>query len=198
LEIGIQIKQRRTAAGLSQEELAQAIFVTRQTLSNWETGKTYPDINSLLRLSTVFRISLDELVKGDIQAMEEEIKREDIEQVRRANRNLWLLLGMTGVGSVLAVVWQNALTVAVTFALVATVLFYALWLERLQRRHNIYTYRTLQAFLAGKRLDELEEAVERGKLESQKTILLLLILVISLLGILSAFVVPAIQQGLGF
>ena len=192
MEIGIQIKQRRTAAGLSQEELAQAIFVTRQTLSNWETGKTYPDINSLLRLSTVFRISLDELVKGDLQAMEEEIKREDIEQVRRGNRNLWLLLGVTGVGSVLAVAWKNALTTGIAFALVAAVSFYALWVEKLQRRHNIHTYRELQAFLKGKRLDELEAAIEQGRMESQRTILLLLIIVIALLGILSALVVPTL------
>ena len=61
MEISTQIKQRRTAAGLSQEELAEQLFVTRQTLSNWETGKTYPDINSLLRLSAVFHVSLDEL-----------------------------------------------------------------------------------------------------------------------------------------
>lgn len=192
MEIGIQIKQRRTAAGLSQEELAQAIFVTRQTLSNWETGKTYPDINSLLRLSTVFRISLDELVKGDLQAMEEEIKREDIEQVRRGNRNLWLLLGVTGVGSVLAVAWKNALTTGIAFALVAAVSFYALWVEKLQRCHNIHTYRELQAFLKGKRLDELEAAIEQGRMESQRTILLLLIIVIALLGILSALVVPTL------
>ena len=68
MEISNQIKNRRTAAGISQEELAERIFISRQTLSNWETGKTYPDINSLLRLSEVFHVSLDELVKGDIKA----------------------------------------------------------------------------------------------------------------------------------
>ena len=65
MEIGKQIQQRRTAAGISQEELAERLYITRQTLSNWETGKTYPDINSLLRLSDLFHVSLDELVKGD-------------------------------------------------------------------------------------------------------------------------------------
>jgi len=197
LEIGIQIKQRRTAAGLSQEELAQAIFVTRQTLSNWETGKTYPDINSLLRLSAVFRISLDELVKGDIETMKEEIKKEDIEKLRRGNRNLWILLGATGVGAVLVAMRQNALTIGITFALAAAAAFYSIWLERLQRSHSIHTYRELQAFLAGKRLDELEAAVEQGRMESQRTILLLLIVVIALLGVLSAFVTPMLLQRMG-
>ena len=64
MEIGNQIKLHRAALNLSQEELAEQVYVTRQTLSNWENGKTYPDINSLLRLSGVFGVTLDELVKG--------------------------------------------------------------------------------------------------------------------------------------
>ena len=92
MEIGTQIKQRRAAAGLSQEELADRIFVTRQTLSNWENDKTYPDINSLLRLAELFRVSLDELVKGDIQTMEEVIKKEDINAYRAEKRRTgWII-----------------------------------------------------------------------------------------------------------
>ena len=83
MEIGKQIQKYRAAVGMSQEELADRIYVTRQTLSNWETGKTYPDINSLLRLSDIFHISLDELVKGDLQIMEEKINQEDIARFRR-------------------------------------------------------------------------------------------------------------------
>ena len=74
MEIGNQIKQHRAALNLSQEELAEQIYVTRQPLSNWENGKTYPDVNSLLRLSDVFGVTLDELVKGDIPKMKEQIK----------------------------------------------------------------------------------------------------------------------------
>ena len=65
MEIGNQIKKYRNELGLSQEELADKIFVTRQTISNWENEKNYPDIRSLVMLSTLFDISLDNLVKGD-------------------------------------------------------------------------------------------------------------------------------------
>ena len=43
MELGGQIKRHRTRLGLSQEELADRIFVTRQSVSNWENGRTYPD-----------------------------------------------------------------------------------------------------------------------------------------------------------
>ena len=65
-----QIRAHRNRLNISQEELAERIFVSRQTISNWETGKNYPDIHSLLLLSNVFVISLDELVKGDLQIMQ--------------------------------------------------------------------------------------------------------------------------------
>ena len=85
MEIGNQIKQHRAALNLSQEELSEQIYVTRQTLSNWENGKTYPDVNSLLRLSDVFGVTLDELVKGDIPKMKEQIKQSDIIAFKRAS-----------------------------------------------------------------------------------------------------------------
>ena len=75
-----QIKKYRTEMNLSQEELAEKIYVTRQSVSNWENGKTYPDIHSLLLLSSLFGISLDQLVKGDIEIMKKEIKEAEIKK----------------------------------------------------------------------------------------------------------------------
>ena len=51
MNLGTQIKKYRGALALSQEELAEKIFVSRQSVSNWENNKTYPDIKSLLMLS---------------------------------------------------------------------------------------------------------------------------------------------------
>ena len=73
MELGKQIKKYRTEANLSQEELADKIFVSRQTISNWENDKTYPDIKSLVLMSEVFRVSLDYLIKGDLERMKKEI-----------------------------------------------------------------------------------------------------------------------------
>ena len=53
MEIGRQIKKYRLESKLSQEALAEKIFVTRQTISNWENGKNYPDLNSVVLLSNL-------------------------------------------------------------------------------------------------------------------------------------------------
>ena len=74
MDISKQIKKYRLDSKLSQETLAEKVFVTRQTISNWETGKNYPDINSLVLSNTLFGVSLDTLVKGDLEEMKEEIK----------------------------------------------------------------------------------------------------------------------------
>ena len=73
MEVKNQIRAYWSGLGMSQEELAEAVYVTRQTVSNWETGKSYPDIQSLLRLSALFGISLDQLIKGDVEQMKEKI-----------------------------------------------------------------------------------------------------------------------------
>ena len=61
----------RKERGLSQEELAEKLYVSRQTISNWERGQTYPDLSSLLLLATYFDISLDNLIKGDFIEMQQ-------------------------------------------------------------------------------------------------------------------------------
>ena len=86
MEIGKQIRKYRTELKLSQDDLADKVYVTRQTISNWENDRNYPDIRSLVLLSNVFGISLDILVKGDLEQMKDEIKSEDIRKFRRDSR----------------------------------------------------------------------------------------------------------------
>lgn len=78
MELGKQIKTYRQNAKLSQEELANRIYVSRQTISNWENDKSYPDMNSLVLLSEIFKTSIDNLIRGDIDIMKEVIKKEEI------------------------------------------------------------------------------------------------------------------------
>ena len=66
MNIGNQIKKYREQLKISQEELADKIFVTRQTISNWENNKNYPDIKSLSLLSYNLNVSLDDLIKSFI------------------------------------------------------------------------------------------------------------------------------------
>lgn len=74
MEIGQKLKDKRTELGLSQEKLAAQLGVTRQTIASWEKGKTYPDINSILKLSDLYHVSLDELLKEDT-AMRKHVER---------------------------------------------------------------------------------------------------------------------------
>jgi len=65
MSIGEVIKQARSEKGFSQEVMAEKVGVSRQTLSNWETGKSYPDITNVIALSDVYGVTLDSLLKGD-------------------------------------------------------------------------------------------------------------------------------------
>lgn len=63
MDIGTKIKEARLAAQLTQEQTAEALGVSRQTMSNWENNKTYPDIVSVIKMSDLFDVSLDHLLK---------------------------------------------------------------------------------------------------------------------------------------
>ena len=58
MELARQLRAKREERGLSQDEVSKAIFVSRQTISNWENDKTYPDVQSLLLLSQLFEVSI--------------------------------------------------------------------------------------------------------------------------------------------
>ncbi len=66
MSLGNKIVSLRKKHNLSQEELAEKLDVTRQTISNWELEETTPDINQAKKLSKIFGISLDELTDNDI------------------------------------------------------------------------------------------------------------------------------------
>lgn len=70
------LKFERERLGLSQEELADSIHVTRQSISKWETEKNYPSIDILIQLSDLFQISLDELLRSDIKLKENIVKEQ--------------------------------------------------------------------------------------------------------------------------
>lgn len=65
MEIGKKLKNARVQSGMTQENVAEKINVSRQTISNWENEKSYPDIISVIELSNLYSISLDVLLKGD-------------------------------------------------------------------------------------------------------------------------------------
>lgn len=70
MEIGTKLKNARAKSGLTQEKVAEEIGVTRQSMSNWENGRSYPDIVSVIKLSDLYSVSLDELLKEDNKMIE--------------------------------------------------------------------------------------------------------------------------------
>ncbi len=164
MELGGQIKRHRTRLGLSQEELADRIFVTRQSVSNWENSRTYPDLQSLLRLSDLFGLSLDELIKGDIETMKEEINRLEIQKMNRWGGILALLmLTLMLLPAPLLKLLDTAGFLLVMAPLFLVGMAVALKVEKIKKDNDVHTYKEILAFSEGRRLDELDKAVEKGK-----------------------------------
>ena len=127
MEIGQKLKEKRTAANLSQEELAAAVGVSRQTVSSWENNRSYPDIGSLLKLSDLYGASLDELLKED------PVMRKHVEDSASLPRKYWNLLYEIAIlllpfGS-LAGYW-GAPWVGLILRLIGTLMLPPLWVAR--------------------------------------------------------------------
>jgi transcriptional regulator with XRE-family HTH domain len=181
MEIGNQIRKYRTELGLNQEELADRVYVTRQTVSNWENERSYPDIRSLLLLSGVFGISLDILVKGDVEQMKVQIKEEEIRVFRKESLIYGLLLGATILLAIPMVKLLGWFGVMLWCGLIAVALVQSIRVEKLKKQHDIQTYREILAFLDGKRLDEVEYQREVGKRPYQRMALAVLTGLVSFL-----------------
>ncbi|MEA4861078.1 MAG: helix-turn-helix domain-containing protein [Sphaerochaeta sp.] len=76
MQFNEKLRSARLASGLTQEQLAEKVFVSRVTVSKWETGRGYPNLDSLKQLSRLFGISLDELLGSDelVSIAEAEVK----------------------------------------------------------------------------------------------------------------------------
>ena len=85
MEIGQKLKDARIHSGLTQEVVAEKINVSRQTISNWENEKSYPYIISVIELSSLYCISLDDLLKGDSKMIEH---LEESTNVVKSNKKL--------------------------------------------------------------------------------------------------------------
>ena len=95
MELGTKIYQLRKLSGMTQEQLADKLNISRQTLSKWENGTSIPDIESVVRLSILFQTSLEELLleeKEHVEKKETQITLEDMIRINVHNRKRNLLL----------------------------------------------------------------------------------------------------------
>ena len=90
MNIGNQILNIRKEKQLTQEEFGRLFHVTRQTVSNWENEKSYPDIISVIELSNLYSISLDVLLKGDEKMIEH--LGESTNVVKSNQKMIWAII----------------------------------------------------------------------------------------------------------
>ena len=173
MELGKQIKMHLQELHLSQEELANRIYVSRQTVSNWENDKSYPDVNSLVLLSEIFQISLDNLIKGDIEVMKDVIQKEEIEKMNRYGKTYAILLIATAVSAVPLFMWLGVWAF-IPWGIIWTIsLYFAFKVEKVKKDNDVQTYKEIVAFSEGKLLDDIQKQREIGKRPYQKILLVI-------------------------
>lgn len=176
-----QIKKHRDSFNISQEELAENIYVSRQTISNWETGKTYPDIHSLLLLSNFFGITLDELVKGDLEIMKKKIESAEIKKVKGLFNVLAALFIIVIVSAAPLLFFLKTPGMIIWAAIAAITMLVSIKVEKVKKDNDIQTYKEIAAFMDGETLDNIAKAKEMGKKNYQKLIFALGAAVIALI-----------------
>lgn len=165
MELSKTIKRLRTEKGWSQETLAEKAYVSRQTISNWENKKNYPDVHSLLILSDLFGVSLDELIKGDVETMKNTIHNKDASALKRAQ---WCgVIGLILLMAVVTPIYEHFGTVGMVIgSLLAGALAVFTFMsfhkmEAIKSEYDIQTQREILAFMNGETLDDIEKAKEQ-------------------------------------
>lgn len=198
MELGNHIRQYRKDKGLSQEQFAERILVSRQTVSNWETGRTYPDVQSLLLMSAVLDVTVDELIKGDVEMMREEKDRD----VRKMNRLAWLMVLATAAAvaemilGLLLWEWDTVPTLLCGACLTVFAILPAAEIERLKKKHDILTMAEMSAFEKGLEVDRKAPASLRVRNHPWRTTLLKILAgtaVGALVGFVGAYLIMAVK-----
>lgn len=172
MELGEQIKKYRKENSLTQDLLAEKVYVSRQTISNWENDKSYPDVNSLVLLSEIFHVSLDQLIKGDVKMMKEQINKQiSKEDQKKFNRLSQIYAGMLVAAIVTPIPLVHYLSyvgMGIWVVILGAALYVAMVVEKEKKKLNVQTYKEILAFMDGESLDEIERAREEGKRPYQK------------------------------
>ena len=173
MELGKQIKKHRQEVQLSQEELAERVYVSRQTISNWENDKSYPDVNSLVLLSETFQISLDKLIKGDIEIMKDVIQKEEIEKMNRYGGIYTMMLIASAVSAVPLFMLLGVWALIPWGIIWGIAMYFAFMLEKIKKDNDVQTYKEIVAFSEGQLLDDIQKQREIGKRPYQKILLVI-------------------------
>ena len=75
MKLNEKLYEYRKNKNWSQEELAERLEVSRQTVSKWESGRAIPELNKLIRISEIYNVTVDELVKDEVEMNETNVKK---------------------------------------------------------------------------------------------------------------------------
>ena len=108
MNIGTKIKEARQTLGITQEQVAEQLLVSRQTVSSWENCKSLPDIVSVIKMSELYHLSLDELLKGDKDMMK---KIEKDTKLAKIQKNFiyaaWCIIAIYAVIALLSIFFKG-------------------------------------------------------------------------------------------
>ena len=170
MDIGLRIKKYREQQHMSQEELALKIFVSRQTISNWETNKSCPDIKSLIALSNIFNVSIDDFLKEDIKEMRKIVENTTIKKFNMISVIFLFELMAVIVSAYPLFSIKSNMGIIIWLCLFAIILFTANRIEKFKKNYDIQTYKEILTFIDGRQLSHDEAQQEIGKRNYQKII----------------------------
>jgi len=129
MDIGKQISGIRKQHKLTQEEFGSIFHVTRQTVSNWENRKSFPDLQILVEISNQFNVSLDTLLKGDAK-MIKEIDKERVMGVIKHEQSITDFFTGAGTGIVVSCLFSPGSAIRTTAILVGLVMIGIGWYKK--------------------------------------------------------------------
>lgn len=139
MNIGDQITSVRREQQLTQEQFGGMFHVTRQTVSNWENGKSYPDLQTLIAISDRFGVSLDTLLIGDT-AMVKVIDRERVLGKVKREQSVTSFFTGAGTGLVASCVLAPASSVRTAVFIVGFLMICIGWWKRAQCDRKMLAY----------------------------------------------------------
>ncbi|GEQ07076.1 XRE family transcriptional regulator [Staphylococcus gallinarum] len=161
MELSKQIQKYRKEQELSQEDLAEKIHVTRHTISNWERNKNVPDLKSLILLSQIFNTSLDNLVKGDVESMKNQVNN------NLFNNWTWIMgitsiLTAISVGPSLHFLGNYGYIIVILLAIITV--YSAIKVNKYKEQNKLFTYKQILDYMNGKPVKKINKDKTKHKI----------------------------------
>lgn len=186
MDVGNQIRYYRKDNDLSQAELAEKIFVSSQTISNWENERSYPDLHNLIELATLFNVSLDQLVKGDVKLMRNAVDHSNMDRYSKMML-LFLLLAIISFGAAMKFSdgWFGMLVPLILWMIG---MYYAVKVDQIKKKHDVKTYKEIIDYMEnGMKTDRTPRNKKKFILEEVFTVLVFSLIALILV-LLSMFI----------